>query len=492
MKYFPVLLVMLFLYSCTDYSISEGQVILNPNKTTPLSGIYRLNEVSPEKIEITIKGKTEDMDIEHTFPANYGLDIPIHGLYPDFTNTVIIKSGKSTFTNYIVTPKIDFDSVKVTVDNLPKSDSKNQDFYFVSHALKDLPEDERNVMIAYDKVGDIRYLNYNHKLHYMMYSNNQILIKNNNGIYDLLNNELFSYKKKTGLHVHHDSLEIDDRYVLLVNSKWGVEDRVVELNSEESIVRDLYFAPLFRDIITDPKEIKIMNTIIYDQNNIYKKNGKTEPIDWAHANSLVYDEESDIMYFSLRHQGVIAVDYSEWKLLWWMTDLTLDTIHEGVPNRGMNFMDLPSLAAYRVNGVGSTDGPKNQHALFLLKNGNLGMFDNVGDEEIKTNEGSRYIEYKISGKHGEWKAEKIKEYKDDALYSFITSDVDFLENGNMLITWGIPEMLKEVDSKGNTVFEMRVRQGWFLYRADKMPFYPYDNKRKKYSKDANLKNSLTY
>ena len=448
--------------------------------------------MSPKKVKITINGKTEAMNIEHTFPANYGVDIPIHGLYPNFTNIVIIESGDSVFTNYIVTPKTDFDSAKVTVDNLPYADSENQDFYFVNHILENLPEDDRNVIIAYDKIGDIRYINYSHKLHYVTYSNDQILIKNNDGVFDLLNNRLFSYKEKTGLHVHHDSLEIDDKHVLLANSEWGVEDRVVELNSDGEIVRDLLFGSLLRDIIKDPEEIKVMNTIVYDQDNIYKKNGEASPIDWAHANSFVYNERTGIMYFSLRNQGVIAVDYAEWELLWWMTDSTLDTIHDGVPNRGMNFIDLPSLAPYRVAGDAVLDGPKNQHALFLLRNGNIGMFDNVGDEDIKTNEGSRYVEYKVSGEHGLWKAKKVREYKDDSLYSRITSDVDFLDNDNILMIWGIPEVIREIDSEGNTAFEINVKQEWFLYRADKMPFYPYKSRLKKYSKDANLRNSHSY
>lgn len=493
MKNVFFLLIMFLFYYSNAYSISEGQVILNPNKTTPLSAVYRLDNVYTEEIDVIIKGKNPAMDIEHTFPPNYGLDIPIHGLYPDFRNTVIIKFGDISFTNYIVTSKIDFNNAVITLDNTSKPSSKNQDFYFVNHILKNLPEDERNVVIAYDRVGDIRYLNYNVKLHYITYSNEQILIKNNEGIYDLLNNKLFSYRNKAKLHTHHDSLEIDERHVVLANSEWGIEDRVVELNSEGDVIRDLYFGSLFRDIITDSDEIKIMNMIIYDQYNIYEKNGKMSGIDWAHANSLVYDEKKDIMYFSLRQQGVIAVDYREWKLLWWMADDTLDTVHKGVPNRGINFLDLPSLAAYRVNGDGSTDGPKNQHSLVLLKNGNISMFDNVGDETKKIGEGSRYVEYKIIGKHGTWSARKVKEYKDDTLYSRITSDVDFIGNGNnMLVTWGIPEIIREIDSKGNVVFEINVKQKWFLYRADKMPFYPYDNKRKRYSKDANLKNDNTY
>ncbi|MGL5955995.1 MAG: aryl-sulfate sulfotransferase, partial [Brevinema sp.] len=385
------LLFVILLIGCLEYPLEElsdeslrGNFISNPN--TPLSGIYRLDMKANNPITILIKGKTPDMDISYTGVFDTR-DIPIHGLYANYPNTVIIKGRQKAITNIVRTSVINFVNAKVIVDCLPDPDPKNQDFYFVSHLIK--KSTQQYVLIAYDRYGDIRYLNNTDKLHYLRHQDRQILIYNNKGIFDLLGNSIVNYRAKTNFHIHHDSLEIgNNKFAVLVESQWGVEDRVVEIDRQGNLLKDRSFGALFRDIIRDPDEIKIMNKIIYDEQNTYIKDGQRERIDWAHVNSLVYDSKKDIMYFSLRNQGVIAVNYKEWKLLWWMVDDTLDTIHIGVPNRGMNFLDLPSLAPYRVMGDGATDGPKNQHALLLLENGNLAMFDNQGDE-ANNNAGSR-------------------------------------------------------------------------------------------------------
>ena len=469
----------------------KGKVILNPSQITPLSAIYKtVSNESP--LHLKIHGKTEGMSIEYVFPKAYGDEFPIHGLYPNYTNTITIMQGDEETNITIITLPTTFKSAKVHEDLLEKPDTKNQDFYFVSHLLKDIDkEDDRYTLIAYDRKGDIRYIQKNHKLHYVYEDNNEILIKNNNGIFDLLGQERMNYKAKKRHHTHHDSLEINDKYVLLTQSRWGVEDAVIELDREGNTIRDLTFVSLFKDIImtnNNRNEIKDMNKIIFDTDNIYQEDGNNIAVDWAHANSLVYDEKTDIMYFSLRQQAVIAVDYSEWRLLWWMANDELVTLHEGVPYKELNFLRLPSLTPYRVMGDAAVDGPKNQHALLLRKNGTIAMFDNYGDKDTSSI-GSRYVEYKISGKKGKWKGKKVREYKDDTLYSRITSDIDLVGNNhqNVLIAWGEPEHIREIDKNNKILFDMAVKQEWFFYRADKMPLYPYQSTRKRYPIEANEK-----
>jgi arylsulfate sulfotransferase len=300
---------------------------------------------------------------------------------------------------------------------------------------------------------------------------------------------------------HHDAIPYGNNFLVLANSQWGVEDRLIETTASGTIVRDLTFGKLFRDIVApngvgNQAEIDIMNKIIYDDEN-HLDGAK----DWAHANSLVYDDDTDILYFSLRNQAVIAVDYSEWKLLWWMADDMLDTLHPGVPNRGLNFIDLPSLEDYRVKGDALANGPKNQHALLLRKNDNgrlnLAMFDNQGDTDADPNNlGSRYVEYAITGDHGNWTATVAHEYRDPnpissrIVYSRIMSDVDLLPNNKVLILSAIGSTIREVDLTTKDVkFDMTFNLGW-VYRADKMPLYPYQDQTKVYSIDYNEKTGL--
>ena len=177
-----------------------------------------------------------------------------------------------------------------------------------------------------------------------------------------------------------------------------------------------------------------------------------------------------------------------------MADKTLQTrvdINSNTPvgfiPYDVHFKDLPSLEPYRVKGAGMDDGPKNQHALFLLANGNLGMFDNQGDEDTNPN-GSRYVEYKITGTYGNYTAQKVYEYRDSSLYSRITSDVDFTGENyqNILITYGYPNgRILEIEKNSRKIL-FKLVVPYFLYRSDKMPLY-YDEGRI-YSEDCNLKN----
>nr|WP_241033676.1 aryl-sulfate sulfotransferase [Brachyspira hampsonii] len=274
----------------------------------------------------------------------------------------------------------------------------------------------------------------------------------------------------------------------LSDSTWGSEDKLVEMNSSGSKVRELSFGKLIQnalDLKTYPNDANIFNQIVFgeDVNNIYNVSGQQKSIDWFHANSLVYDSSTDILYVSSRHRGVLAIDYSEWKLIWWMADETLATV--GLPYNTY-FKDLKSLDAYRVKDDGMNDGPKNQHALFLLANGNLGMFDNQGDEVTNPN-GSRYVEYKITGTHGNYTAQKVYEYRDTSLYSRTMSDVDFTGENyqNLLITYANIGTIIEVGKNTKNVL-FRLGLPFQTYRADKMPLY-YDEGRV-YSEDCNLKN----
>lgn len=152
-----------------------------------------------------------------------------------------------------------------------------------------------------------------------------------------------------------------------------------------------------------------------------------------------------------------------------------------------HFKDLPSLQPYRVQGDAINDGPKNQHALFLLKNGNLAMFDNQGDEDVNT-QGSRYVEYKIKGEHGNYTAKKIYEYRNPSLYSRITSDIDYTGKNyeNILLIYGnnSGQILEIEKNTKKELFKLNIGKDFALYRAEKMPFY-YDTKTI-YSEDAKI------
>ncbi|MEI0562499.1 aryl-sulfate sulfotransferase [Brachyspira pulli] len=504
-KYILLVIFIIQLLSCnhtkTTTSINKlGSIILNPYGYTPLSAIYKISSINSSPITVTVKGQHGENDLIHTYEAGYGTEFEIHGLYPECNNTIIVNdAGRIIIKNQYV-DSITFNGIKIPskfkieYNNLEKENySNNPDLYFVG--LKS------DVTLGISKNGFLRYFNNKsyfskidiNKKNIMLFS---FKINDIGCIYSLSGKKILEFPTSH----HHDIIKHNDHYIYLSDSQYGSEDRLIEIDQSGNIIKDLNFGNLIENIVykkNDKDEIEKYKKVVFGEavNNIYKYNSVNKNVDWFHANSLVYDNNTDILYVSSRHRGVLAINYSKWELIWWMADDSINTtvdinaISTTIPY-DMHFKDLKSLEPYRVNGDALKDGPKNQHALFLLKNGHIGMFDNQGDENINLN-GSRYVEYKVTGTHGNYRAEKIYEYRKTSLYSRITSDIDYtgINYQNILIAYGTAKKIIELEKNTKKeLFNLDIDLSFsdFLYRVDKMPFY-YDENRI-YSEDDNMKN----
>lgn len=465
---------------------SFPRFILNPGGRTPLSGVYKLPFTNQSPLTVTVAGQREDAAITHTFPAGYGRAFPIHGLYPQAQNKITVRYQGKTQEFTVTLPEIRVNggfvppAQVVTIEKDP-SQKKTDDIYFISASIGEKHPNLSWVILGYSRNGNLRYLNIDDKprlneLQRIVPEGNEMMLITDIGSETLLGQRRLdlSGKNKIG---HHDRVKKGDHFISLANSKWGVEDRVLELDAKGHIVRDLSAGELIRKAVganPSPAEREMLNRVVFDEHNIYiTKKNTPQAIDWAHINSIVYDEKTDMLYCSFRNLGVLAVKYTPWELVWWMVTDKLDFLPPDDPTaKHRRFLDaLASLQAYRVRGDGLTDGPKHHHALFLWPDGTLGLFDNRGYAGNK----SRYVEYKISGGHGKWTAKKTYEYFDPTLTNNdYTSDIDVLPNGNLLILYGMEQVIVEVDK--NTK-EKRYQLNFALptemiYRVDKMPFYP--------------------
>ncbi|MGM9881785.1 MAG: aryl-sulfate sulfotransferase [Bacilli bacterium] len=82
------------------YSIDNPNVIVNPYGNSPLTAIIMFTTDSYSEVSITVKSKSGNSDINHTFSKNKYHYIPIYGLYADYDNTVILRSaGKEKIVN---------------------------------------------------------------------------------------------------------------------------------------------------------------------------------------------------------------------------------------------------------------------------------------------------------------------------------------------------------------------------------------------------------
>ncbi|MEI0794531.1 aryl-sulfate sulfotransferase [Brachyspira pilosicoli] len=502
-----MLIISLFNISCQNNSSSSigkiGEIVVNPNGVTPLSAVYITESVNLAPITVKVKGLYGEPDIIHTYPAGYGTEFEIHGMFLESQNIIEVNDGGRIITKNVNVGSISANGVAiqkkydVAVNNLPEEKyPNNPDIYFVSQLIVGWKG-----ILGISHNGYVRYVNTIKTSFFKIYINNSKIVffdgfkltDKYDGLYDLLGNIVIKYPTTS----HHDIIKVNNNYIYLSDSTFGSQDKATEINVSGIISKELSFGKLIEnslDFDKYPEDKKVFKQIAFgeDVNNIYTENSTYKVVDWFHANSLVYDSSRDILYVSSRNHGILAIDYSEWKLIWWMADDSLKTmagigLNAGIPYQ-IYFKDLDSLVPYRVKGAGINDGPKNQHALFLHKNGNLGMFDNQGDELNNPN-GSRYVEYKITGSHGNWKAEKIYEYRDISLYSQVMSDVDFTGENyqNLLLCYSVPTArILEVEKNTKNVL-FRLDLPWITYRADKMPLY-YDEGRV-YSEDCNLKNA---
>ena len=491
--------ILFSIYSFTFANEKKSSIKLNPLGFTPLSAVLILPKTNNVSITVIVQGKDKDHSIGTVYPANYGTELPIHGLYEDYTNRVVIRQKKTSKKYKIITAKLDVRNEsrsneempivpRVAKNILPLDSVFDYDLYFTS-----LPNGSE--IIGFDKKGDIRYVYRKKKesptmmrmeaddknIYFLYTMNNQKYIKR-----DLLGNLIFSKE----YDAHHESVDIGaGQEVILGNSQWGWEDMVYELDKKGDITKKLSLGDLIRES-TSKKDQKLLEKLIYDDKNIYTYKNKEKRVDWAHGNSLVYDKENDRLFVSLRHQGVLAIKYKEWKLEWFLADNGL-TVDEGIsygqrPEGSLFLKDIPSLQKYRMKAP-KNFGPRGQHALFLKDNGNIILFDNRSQGRVNTN-GSRVLEYSFN--HKTKKAKIVREFVDeDRSYSQYVGDIDLSgpKLDNWLIFYGhnYPRRIMEISPKNEVLFSMELKMSGILYRVDKFPLYPYRNKKKKYTLDNN-------
>ncbi len=481
-----------------------GEINIDPLQYTPLSAVYIRDSVNTADVTVTVKGQHGEEDLVHTYPAGYGTEFPIHGMYQNIENTITVNDGgmiKEAKHNpgmvimsrgYAIQEQ--YEPVQAYDASAEEQHPNNPDMFFVGVLASQTDATAWEGMIGISKNGYVRYVNtaINYISKFAVDNNRFVLynMEGNEGIYDFLGNRIFTTKN----HMHHEMVKKGNNYIYLANSDWGWEDRLIEMDASGNIVKDLYFGDLLRKAVGDAN-VSELSQIVYDNKNIYNVGGDKK-IDWFHANSCVYDSSSDTLYVSSRHQGVFAIKYSSWELIWFMANdnLKVDggTGYSQIPSQ--NYLkDVPSLQKYRVQGVGKTDGPRNQHALFLYEDGRIGMFDNRDEAQGMPgpNGESRYVEYKITGDASSGYTAEITYSYQNGEYSKIVSDVDLTgENReNLLITYGAfpPARIFEINkSSKNTLFQLNLP--FLTYRTEKMPLY-YESGRK-YSEDSNLKQPL--
>ena len=406
------------------YTIDNPKVLLDPYNASPLTALILFEteeEVSPK---VTIEGKDKLTTIETEFAKNTKHYLPIYGLYADYNNKVDISytlsdGKKITKQVEIQTNKLPDDFVLPT--SVKKDSSKlTNDLYFFTPSSK-------GYTCAYDVNGDVRwYLSNNAIWDNTRLKNGHMMVSTERlvnspyymtGLYeiDLLGHIYNEYSLKGGYH--HDYFELPNGNLLVASDDFNneagtVEDYIVELDRTTGNIVKTW----------DLKDVLNM------------EDGKSENwsnYDWFHNNSVWYDEATNSITLSGRHQdAVINIDYTTGKLNWIIGDST---------NWSSEYQK------YFFTPVGKDfEWQWSQHAAMITPEGYIFIFDN-GNNKSKdsskyvsaSNGYSRGVMYKIDT--DKMTIEQVYEYgkeRGSSFYSPYISDVDYLSKNHYLIHSG--------------------------------------------------------
>ena len=475
-------------FTSHNYTLENPNVIVDPYNNSPLTALVIFETKKKEKVKITIEGKDNLTTYTHEFDKEKVHYIPVYGLYADKENTVIIECGNQKKELKIKTEELPEDFSLPT--SIEKEESKlTNDLYFFTPSSS-------GYTCAYDTNGDVRwYLTNKATWKIDRLENGHLLVSTERlvnspyyltGLYemDMLGKIYVEYSLPGGYH--HDYFEMPNGNLLVAsdnfnNAEGTVEDYIVELDRKTG---DIVKTIDLKDIL-NMEDGKSENWVEYD---------------WFHNNSVWYDEKTNSITLSGRHQdAVINIDYDTEKLNWIIGDPT---------NWSKEYQK------YFFKPIGDNfEWQWSQHAAMITPEGYVFIFDNGNnkskneDEYVDAEDSySRGVMYKIDTE--KMTIEQVWEYgkeRGSEFYSPYISDVDYLDKDHYIVHSGgivyvdgknsnqpaglggadklVSDTVEVLDDE--VIFEIKLPSN--NYRVEKMSLYSTDTFE---LKEADVKGSL--
>lgn len=406
-------------FTTAGYTLDNPNIIVNPYGNSPLTALVMFETEEEVAPEVTIVGKDDLSTYEHTFEKSKIHYLPIYGLYADYTNEVIIKCGDVRKTVEIKTEALPEDFI------LPSDVYKDEEY--LTNDLYFYTPSSSGYTCAYDVNGDVRWYLTNYALWEInRLENGHLLVSTERlinspyymtGLYemDLLGKIYVEYSLEGGYH--HDYYEMPNGNLLVASD---------DFNNEACTVED-YIVELDRTTGNIVKRIDLKNILNMED-------GKSEnwiEYDWFHNNSVWYDEKTNSITLSGRHQdAVINIDYTTLELNWIIGDPT-------------NWSE--EYQKYFFSPVGDDfEWQWSQHAAMITPEGYVFILDN-GNNKSKIEEEyvpasssyTRGVMYKIDTEN--MTIEQVWEYgkeRGSEFYSPYISDVDYLAKNHYIVHSG--------------------------------------------------------
>ncbi len=401
------------------YTFDNPNIIVNPYEISPLTAVIAFDTNIEMEIKVTIVGKDANTTFEHIFNSSKEHILQIYGLYAGIDNKVIIEGNNQSKELTIKTDELPSNFVLPTNVIANKEQLQNE-LYFYTPSSK-------GYTCAYDVNGDVRWYLNNYALWKIdRLKNGHLLISTERlinspyymtGLYemDLLGKIYTEYSLAGGYH--HDYFEMPNGNLLVASDEFENEDGTVE------------------DVIYEIERTtgKIVKT--FDLKKVLNmEDGKSENwinYDWFHNNAVWYDEKTDSITLSGRHQdAVINISYETGKLNWIIGDST-------------NWSE--EYKKYFFTPIGDDfEWQWSQHAAMITPEGYVFIFDN-GNNKSKieneyvpsTNSYSRGVMYEINTT--DMTIRQVWQYgkeRGSDYYSPYISDVDYLGENHYIVHSG--------------------------------------------------------
>ena len=404
-------------FEVDGYTFDDPKVIVNPYGNSPLTALVIFETEKEEEVNVIIKGKDELSTYSHTFEKGKKHYIPIYGLYAGEENEVVLSISDEEKILKIKTDELPDDFVLPV--KVSKEESKlTNDLYFFTPSSK-------GYTCAYDVNGDVRwYLSETAIWEINRLKNGHLLLSTerlinepyySTGLYemDMLGKIYTEYSLPGGYH--HDYFEMEDGNLIVASD---------DFDNESGTVED-YVVVLDRDTGNIIKRFDLKDILNMED-------GQSENwvnYDWFHNNSVWYDEKTNSITLSGRHQDiVINIDYDTGKLNWILGDNT-------------NFSKEYQKYFFKLE---KGEWQWSQHAAMILPNGDVFLFDNGNnksknkDEYVKAEDSySRGVIYKLDTKN--MTAKEVWQYgkeRGSEFYSPYISDVDYIDEDHYIVHSG--------------------------------------------------------
>lgn len=406
-------------FKIDGYTIDNPNIILDPYDASPLTALVLFETNDEVEPTITIVGKDELTTYTYKSKKSNKHYLPIYGLYADYENTIIIEYGDVRKEITIKTNLLPDNFILPTSIKADKEKLSNDLYFFTPSS--------RGYTCAYDTNGDVRWYLTNYAIwNINKLKNGHMLVSTERlinapyymtGLYeiDMFGKIYNEYSLEGGYH--HDYYEMPNGNLLVASDNF---------NSDEGTVED-YIVEIDRQNGNIVKKFDLKSILNMED-------GKSEnwsSYDWFHNNAVWYDDKTNSITLSGRHQdAVINISYETGNLNWIIGDST---------NWSSEYQK------YFFKPVGDNfEWQWSQHAAMITPKGYVFLFDN-GNNKSKIKENyvsaensySRGVMYKIDTNN--MTIEQIYEYgkeRGSEFYSPYISDVDYLDENHYIIHSG--------------------------------------------------------